>query len=131
MSSGRRLHAGFMHSLVLVALLASTPVIALAQDSAAGIPENAGARSDGSGWECDRGYRENDGSCAAVEVPANAYFVEASFGLGWKCDRGYRTVSEACVAVTVPKNAHLDYSGNDWDCNRPYRKDQDGCILLP
>lgn len=98
-----------------------------AGSTATGIPENARAKGYEPGWECDGGYREANGACTAVRVPANGYFVASSDDLGWKCARGYRPVDETCIAVTMPKNAHLDYSGNNWEGNQPYRKRQDQC----
>lgn len=114
---------------ILFGLLGAVHGLVFAQGSSVEVPENAHAKSYGNGWECDRGYRAVDGTCIAVKVPANGYFVGASYGVGWKCDRGYRKVDEACVTVEVPENAHLDYSGNVWECNRPYRKQQDECGL--
>ena len=67
--------------------------------------------------------------CVAVVVPANAYFIDASYGAGWECHRGYKDVGDACVAVELPANAHLDYSGSEWDCDRPFRRQVDRCVL--
>ena len=127
MSKIRQAPAISIHSLVLLALLAAVHSLVFAQAGSVELPENARAKSYGSGWECERGYREDNGACAAIGVPPNAYL---SFpGDTWKCDRGYRTVKEACVVVNVVENAHLDSSGNDWECNRPYRKKQGKCVL--
>jgi hypothetical protein len=93
------------------------------------VPANAYLDSSGDKWECERGYRDAGGACAAIEVPANGYLADSSYGSSWKCDRGYRAVDGACMAVEMPANAHLDYSGSGWDCNRPFRKQQDTCIL--
>jgi len=53
----------------------------------------------GTGWECDRGYREVGGHCIRVVVPANAYYSEFSFGRSWACDPGYRQEGETCLAM--------------------------------
>ena len=47
-----------------------------AQGAAVAIPENARAQSYGSGWACNRGYREDKGRCVAIRLPANAYATE-------------------------------------------------------
>lgn len=109
MSRMRRPRAISIHALFVLALLAAAPGVVFAQGGSVGMPDNAHAKSYGSGWECDQGYREAQGTCATVKVPAtNAFY-----------GRGYRAVKETCAAVKVPENAHLDYSGNGWECNRP------------
>ena len=90
-------------SLILLALLATAPAVAFAQSSTVGVPENARAKAYGSGWECDPGYREVNGGCAGVEIPANAYPTNESYGSGWECDRGFRQLDETCVAINVPQ----------------------------
>ena len=111
----------------------------------------------GRGWECHRGFRLSNESCAAVRVPANAYlrrsgddwscdrgymkrgelcaavdvpangYLDAA-GTDWSCDRGYRRTGAACVPLKVPPNAHLDYSGDDWRCDAGYRRTTDSCV---
>jgi len=76
-----------------------------------------------------QGYREVDGSCVAIQIPANGYSVDSSPGSGWECDRGFRAVKEVCLAVVVPENAHLKTSGTGWECNRPYNKRIEKCVL--
>jgi hypothetical protein len=93
--------------LILMLAFALWPGIAAAQGDAAAAPLNAHMKRYGSGWECDRGYREVNAACAAVEVPPNAYLADSSYGRGWECDRGYRQVNEGCTLVEVPPNAHL------------------------
>ncbi len=130
MSRLRPLRDISLHSIILLALLVGIPGLVLAQSGTGELPENASAKSYGSGWRCDQGYRAVDEVCVAIKVPANAYLANTSYGSGWECGRGYREVDEACVGVKVPENAHLNFSGHDWDCNQPYRKRQDGCTLL-
>ena len=93
------------HLLILLLTVALWPGIAAAQGDAAAAPLNAHMKRYGSGWECDRGYREVNAACAAVEVPENAYLADSSYGLGWECDRGYRQANEACTLIDVPPNA--------------------------
>ncbi len=102
MSRMRRPRAISIYSLILWALLAAAPGVVFAQAVSVGMPENAHARSYGTGWECDPGYREAKGACAAVKVPANAYSTSWSYGRGWVCDHGYREVDGTCGAVNVP-----------------------------
>jgi hypothetical protein len=73
MSRMRRPRTNSLHFLILLALLATAPGVVFAQVASIGMPENSHARSYGSGWECDRGYRAVDEACVAVKVPANAY----------------------------------------------------------
>lgn len=76
-----------------------------------------------------RGYREVDGSCVAIQIPANGYYVDSSSGSGWDCDRGFRAVKEACVAVVVLENAHLKTTRTGWKCNRLNKKRRKKCVL--
>jgi len=117
-------------SLLIFALLAAAPGLALAQSGATEMPQNARAISYGSGWECDPGFRELDGACAAVKAPANAYPTDTSYGRGWECDHGYREGDETCIAVAVPANAYLDPSGEGWECDRGYRKLDAACVAI-
>ena len=86
------------------------------------IPDNARPRSYGSGWDCNRGFRETAGRCAVVVVPANAYLSPE--GSSWTCDRGFRPEGAACAAVNVPVNAYAVDTRYDrgWRCNRGYRE---------
>ena len=72
------------------------------------IPKNAHAKSYRSGWECDQGFQEANGKCAAVQVPENAYPTDSSYGRGWGCSRGYRRSGAACAAMLRPVNAFLN-----------------------
>jgi len=103
---------------ILVLAVALWPGIAAAQGDAATVPLNAEMTRHGSGWKCDRGYREVNAACAAVEVPPNAYLADSSYGRGWECDRGHRQVNEGCTLVEVPPNGFLSFSGRDWECDR-------------
>ena len=41
----------------------------LAQDGTGPVPENAGARNYGGGWDCDVGYEVDGTACVAIDVP--------------------------------------------------------------
>ena len=45
------------------------------------------------GWDCERGYTEADGSCVRVAVPANGYLRDD--GGDWECERGFRKAAES------------------------------------
>ena len=55
-----------MLPLVFLACLVVVPAHVFARDLSVEMPEHASAKRYGSGWECDRGYREADGACIAV-----------------------------------------------------------------
>jgi len=130
--------------LALVSLLVSSVAIAESSErepsrrfASAGatsgtieMPENAHAKSYRSGWDCDLGFREANGVCEAVMVPANAFPSKSSYGRGWDCSHGYLKTDEVCVAVKVPENAHLAASGNRWDCGRGYLKTDAACVAI-
>ena len=97
-----RLPNVFLHGFVLVAALAAIPTSVFAQSDAARAPDNASARKYGSGWSCDRGYREVSGACARVELPANAHL--ATNGHGWECERGYQAGVDRCIPIVLPSN---------------------------
>ncbi len=130
MSKMRRPRDISAHSLILWALLAAVPGLVFAQGGTGDMPENAHAKSYGSGWRCDKGYRAVDEACVAIKVPANAYLANTSYGRGWECGRGYREVDEACTAVKVPANAYLGSSGDSWRCDRGYREVNDACVAI-
>jgi len=94
-------------------------------------PLNAHPNYSGTGWECDRGYRELGGECVAVQVPVNAQLSYS--GHGWDCQRGYGEVGNQCLSVVLPANAQLNYSGHGWDCQRGYREEGSQClpVMLP
>ena len=97
----------FTYALVVFAVLAVPAQLTLAQETKGAFPENATAKTYGSGWECDRGYRKIAGSCIAVALPTNAYLTDSSYGSGWACQHGYQSKQDACVAVALPANAYL------------------------
>lgn len=66
-----------MATLVALVTASSSPVFA--QVRAGDMPENASPNRYGGGWTCDRDYREADGICDAVKVPANAYPTDTSY----------------------------------------------------
>jgi hypothetical protein len=113
-----------------LALLTLAPGMAFAQGLSGDVPANARAKSYGTGWECQRGFRETDGACVAVVVPANGYGTDATYGRGWECRRGYREVDEACIAVKVPANAYLDPPGDGWKCHRGFLESDGNCIAI-
>ena len=121
MNSMQQIRAICIRSPILLALVA-TPGVVFAEVGSGGIPENAHAKAYGSGWECDRGFREVDEICAPIKVPSNAYPTNRSYGRGWECARGYQEIDDACVAVQVPSNAYLWSSGDRWKCDRGYRE---------
>jgi hypothetical protein len=126
----RCIRDGFVCALVALALSVSVSGVVLAQDGSAVMPENAHRSEYGTGWECDRSYREADGRCLVVSVPANAYPTHASYGLGWKCNRGYREEGAGCAAIKVPAHGYLADSvyGSGWACERGYRVEGEACI---
>ena len=127
----RRTYALSIFPLLYLALLAAVPDQAFGQDRSAGIPEHASAKRYGGGWECDRGYREANGVCMAVKVPADAYATDVSYGAGWECNRGYGKVDETCVSIEVPPNAYLNASGSArWTCDRGYRPVDGACAFI-
>ena len=98
------------------------------------MPENAGAKSYGDGWECNIGYRLSGEACAAITVPDNAYETNRTYGPGWACLHGFRKSDETtCVAVVVPDGGFLAPSGERWHCMRGFLKIDDTCrrIVLP
>jgi len=111
-----------MRRLMFFLILSVAPGSAWAQGQGAtvDVPANASARTNLSGWVCDRGYHESNGACTLVNVPANAHLTGGMYGRGWDCERGFRLVDESCVAVAVPEDAYLDSSGEGWKCNRGY-----------
>ena len=130
MNNTRRPRDIFMHALILLALLAAVPGLLFAQAGSVEIPENARAKTYGDVWECDRGYREVEKACVAIEVPANAYPTSTSYGSGWECVWGYREVDETCVAIDVPPHAYLDASGDRWKCSRGYQMADGACVVV-
>lgn len=103
---------------------------ASAQSNARQIPANAHAESFGSGWECNRGFTEVDGTCAPIQVPANAFLTTLKFGRGWDCMRGFRENRGACDALEIPANAYLNASGNGWKCLRGFLHTRDACTVI-
>jgi len=48
---------------ILLWLLGAVPSLVFARSGSVEVPENAHTKSDGNGWECDKGYREVDETC--------------------------------------------------------------------
>ncbi len=82
----------------------------------------------GFGWQCDRGFRQTQDQCVAIEVPANAYLVGS--GDDWKCERGFQRIDNQCSLIAVPANAYLDDRGGEWRCERGFRKQDAGCVAV-
>lgn len=127
----RRPHSMSIQLLIFLALLVAVPGHVLALGRSVEMPKNASATRYGSGWECDRGYREAKGACIAVKVPANAYPTDTPYGRAWECRRGYQETDEACVAIKVPSNAYLNATARDgWTCDRGYRPLDGACVAI-
>ena len=110
------------------------PLRGFAQQSTGPMPENAHKAPFGSRWECNLGFRLNQGACEVVTVPENAYSTNKSYGKGWKCRRGYAELArERCSEIPVPKNAFLSTSGSTWLCYRGFRRERNSCqeIVIP
>jgi hypothetical protein len=127
--TNRSLVASLSVLCILAALAVAVPPV-YGQADSAGVPPNAAADRYGSGWNCNRGFRQVDGGCERVRVPPNAIATKTSFGRGWKCRRGYQEVKETCVPIIVPPNAYLDASGVRWDCRRGFREVDQTCIAI-
>ena len=120
--------AGWFFVLMLLA------IPGYSQSTSLAVPENASAKKYGGGWECNLGFRQNDGVCTAIVVPENAYPTNRSYGRGWECYHGFRTKDKAeCSLVDVPEGGYLGPSGERWRCLRGYVKVDDTCqeIVLP
>ena len=109
-----------VYTLLFLSLWVSSPSLVFAKDAPKEVPENATANRYGDGWSCDKGYRESQGACAAIKVPANAFPTNKSYGQGWECIRGFKQNDNKCNQIKVPKNGYLDYSGVRVKCNRGY-----------
>src|SRR3989304_2205386 len=119
---------GSFRTLFFLTVLTLAPGVASAQGEPIAQSPHAHAKPSGSGWECDRGYREVDQLCVAIQVPPHAFLN--SRGDGWECDRGYREANAACVIVEVPPNARLDFGGRGWECDRGYQKIDQSCVSI-
>ena len=121
----------FGYALIYLAVIAVPAELALAQEFKGALPANATAKNYGGGWECDRGYRKNAGSCVAVTLPMNAYLTDSSYGVGWACKHGYKKTVEACLPVALPANAYLSgTSGDRWSCERGHRQLNNTCEAI-
>jgi hypothetical protein len=106
--------------LIIFSLLAISPGYVYAKNDVIELPENATAKSYGTGWNCDKGYREKNSTCEVVIVPDNAYPTNKVYGIGWECNRGFRKRDDACIVIKIPVNGYLDYDGKQLKCNRGY-----------
>ena len=69
-------------SLMLLLAFVFWRGVAAIQNHAADMPLNAHLKRYGSGWECDRGYRENGAACTAVGAGADAVRTCSGRALG-------------------------------------------------
>lgn len=114
---------------ILAGLVASLAFPVLAQDGSGALPDNALARSQGGGWDCDVGYRVDGAACREIEIPENAFATGLQYGTGWACRRGYEEVfGVSCKVIPVPPNAFLRSSGFDWQCDRGFRPERESCV---
>lgn len=63
-------------ALLLVLTLAPVTGHVSAEVGAGKIPEYASAKRYGSGWTCNRGFKEVKDACVAVNLPANTYLTD-------------------------------------------------------
>jgi membrane protease subunit HflC len=121
----------FAYALICLAAFAVPAELALAQEGKGALPSNATAKTYGSGWECDRGYRKNAGSCIAVTLPVNAYLTDSNHGVGWACQHGFKQNDVNCLPVALPANAFLSgRSGDRWSCGRGFRQQKNYCEAI-
>ena len=59
-----------INQMILLILIAASFVLGFTQGAAVGAPDNAFAKSNGNGWQCDQGYREDGPACVA-DVPGD------------------------------------------------------------
>ena len=86
-----------------VILLLSSSVV-LAQDiEDSERPQNSHKSRYGDRWECNRGYREENDTCAKIMVPDNAFLDR--HGKNWVCDRGFSKKGSRCQKITLPQNS--------------------------
>lgn len=131
MSLSRRSVATLSRVMVAGILMSIALGPTSASDSSGRMPENASVNKYGSGWLCDHGYREIEGECKGIEIPANAYGTKTSYGRGWECSRGYRVLENECIRIEVPPNGYLDASSRrPWKCNRGYRARNETCVAI-
>ncbi len=101
-----------------------------AKDAAGNMPKNASPKSYGIGWECDRGYRADEGRCMPVKIPMNAYATKSSFGRVWNCKRGYARKNDTCAEIEVPEHGYLNSDGDGWRCRRGFVKVENDCAPI-
>lgn len=77
-------HGAALRTLFLAVFLVAPTSATHAQMALDGVPANARANSYGNGWRCDDGFRDVNGACVAIKVPAHAYGVASSYGKGWE-----------------------------------------------
>jgi hypothetical protein len=120
--------------IIVAGVLASLAFPALAQDGTGAVPDNARARGQGAGWDCDIGFRVDGTTCREIAIPDNAYATGLPYGTGWTCRRGYAEADRtSCDLIPVPPNGFLRSSGHDWQCDRGFRRDRETCVpvVLP
>ena len=92
------------------------------------LPPNAGIDIYGSGWTCNRGFKQVGSECQKVTLPQNAGID--IYGSGWTCNRGFKQVGSECQKVTLPQNAGIDIYGSGWTCNRGFKQVGNECQKL-
>ena len=84
-------HTRYHWSLIVLLFVAIGPGVTSAQSEPVNAPPNSHATRYGRGWQCDRGYREDEHSCVAVDVPLNALL-----------DSRGREVGRQATGVSIP-----------------------------
>ena len=102
-----RVAGSFLSAALLFSVPSTLSQTALNEPSNSKVPDNATAKTYGSGWDCDSGYRQEGSACEAIVVPENAYPTNRSYGSGWSCERGYLAEGPECIAINLPANAYL------------------------
>ena len=91
------------------------------------IPDHASVIRFGNGWQCNDGFREHDGQCVKIDVPANAHLSGGGYGTGWQCDWAFTEEQGNCISINVPAHAYLSFTGTRWHCDRGYRRVNNVC----
>src|SRR5579871_1208845 len=94
-----------LFAVVLIGTLPAPPGGTLAQGLSE-VPLNGQAKPYGRGWECKRGFRQDERTCIPITLPENAYLSDSS-DPGWRCRYGYKQNGNLCAMVRVPPNAYF------------------------
>ena len=85
------------------------------------------------GGPADTGIARARQSCAAIELPENAYLTGSAYGDGWKCGRGYEKEESALRFRQRSRrtaSSRTSSRGRAWECNRGYRPEGDSCVAI-